>query len=333
MIRKVFPLCLLAVFLCACGVEDGHFVMRGEFKSFNQGELYIYNIDGTQHKLDTIPVINGRFTYQAAIDEPTTYVLVFPNFSELPILGESGKEVTVEGDASHLKEMEVKGTDENKLLTAFRLQTNQQTPPEARQTAAQFIKDHPQSAASMYILNKYFIQTTTPDYGQALELLELIAKDKPASQFNTLKKQLDGLRNFKAGGTLPRFTATDINGRRVSNADLTARVNVINTWASWNYDSQNSLRKLKRLEMEHAGQIKVVSICLDANLKDCRRGLDRDSIKWSCICDGRMWETPTLAQLGLYFVPDNIITDSRGKILAHSLSTNEIDRKIEELLR
>ena len=46
-----------------------------------------------------------------------------------------------------------------------------------------------------------------------------------------------------------------------------------------------------------------------------------------------MWETPLLTHLGLYFVPDNIITDSRGKIIAHSLPTNEIDRKIEELLR
>jgi hypothetical protein len=46
-----------------------------------------------------------------------------------------------------------------------------------------------------------------------------------------------------------------------------------------------------------------------------------------------MWETPSLTQLGLYFVPDNIITDSRGKVIAHSLSTNEIEKKIEELLR
>ena len=60
--------------------------------------------------------------------------------------------------------------------------------------------------------------------------------------------------------------------------------------------------------------------------------MDRDSIRWHNICDGKMWETPILGQLGLYFVPDNIITDSRGKILAHSITTNELDRKIEELL-
>ena len=145
--------------------------------------------------------------------------------------------------------------------------------------------------------------------------------------------QLEGLKNFKENSKLPRFTATDIDGKKVSNADLNAKVNVISTWAPWNYDSQGVQRKLKRLERDHGSQLKYVSICLDASKKECRRNMDRDSIRWHNICDGKMWETPILGQLGLYFVPDNIITDSRGKILAHSITTNELDRKIEELLK
>jgi len=31
-------------------------------------------------------------------------------------------------------------------------------------------------------------------------------------------------------------------------------------------------------------------------------------------------------------VPDNIITDSKGKIIAHSLPVNELRKKIEELI-
>lgn len=308
--------------------------MEGEFKSFNQGELYLYNTDGPRHKLDTISVRNGRFTYQVEMEMPTTYVLVFPNFSEVPVLGEPGKRVTVEGDASHLKEMTVDGTEENKLMTAYRMQTNQQTPPEVRQTAIQFIKDHPQSLASRYILNKQFIQTPTPDYHQAQELLEVIAKDSPNSkELTTLKKQLEGLSHLDTNNMLPRFSATGMNGITISNSQLTGQVNVIFTLASWNYDSQNMMRKLNRLQKEHGDRLKVVSISLDASRDESRKYLDRDSVRWSCISDGRLWESPLLNQLGLYFVPDNIITDSRGKIVAHSVPTNDIDHKIEEMLR
>ncbi len=309
--------------------------MEGEFKNFNQGELYLYNVDGVRQRMDTIRLMNGRFNHKMALDDPTTLVMVFPNFSELPIFGEPGTKVSIEGDASHLKEVKVEGTEQNKLMTNYRLQTSEQTPPEVKQAAIQFIKDNPQSPASRFVLNRQFIQTTTPDYKQARELLELIAKDNPNSkELNRLKRQLEGLRHMAgSGGTLPAFSASDINGKAVNRNQLNGKVNVIFTWASWNYDSQNLMRRLDRLQKDNSNQLKVVSICLDASQKDCRRLLERDSIKWSCICDGRMWETPSLTQLGLYFVPDNIITDSRGKVIAHSLSTNEIEKKIEELLR
>ena len=308
--------------------------MKGKFKGFNQGELYVYSTDGPSQKLDTIAIINGGFEYSATLDNQRTYVIIFPNFSELPVFGEPGKEVNIEGDATHLKELEVKGTKENEKMTAFRLQTSQMTPPEVAKTAETFINDNPQSLASTYILSKTFIQTPTPDYDKAIALATVMMNASPENHaIANLKKQLEGLKNFKDNGQLPRFSATDIDGRTVSNTDLNARLNIISTWASWNYDSQGAQRKLKRMEREHGSQLKLVSICLDASQKDCRRNMDRDSIKWHNICDGKMWETPILSQLGLYFVPDNIITDSRGRILAHSITTNELDRKIEELLK
>ena len=323
-----------SLFTISCGPDGNHFEMRGKFKGFNQGELYVYATDGPSQKLDTIAIVNGGFEYSAALDGLRTYVIVFPNFSELPVIGEPGKDVEIEGDASHLKEVEVKGTKENEALTAFRLQTSQMTPPEVVKAAAEFINKNPQALASIYILNKIFIQSQTPDYDKALELATVIMNSSPDNNsIAKLKKQLEGLKNFKEKGRLPKFTVTDIDGKTVSNADLDAKVNVISTWASWNYDSQNAQRKLKRLEKDHGSQLKFVSICLDASKKECRKNMDRDSIKWHNICDGKMWETPILGQLGLYFVPDNIITDSNGKILAHSITTNELDRKIEELLK
>ena len=318
----------------SCGPDGDHFELTGKFKGFNQGELYIYATDGPSQKLDTIAIVNGGFEYSATLDGPRTYVIVFPNFSELPVIGEPGEEVEIEGDASHLKEVEVKGSDENEAMTAFRLQTSQMTPPEVSKAAEAFINDHPQTLSSIYILNRTFIQTQMPDYDKALQLTTVIAEASPDNHaIAKLKKQLEGLKNFKDGGLLPKFTATDINGKTVSNVDLYAKVNVISTWASWNYDSQNAQRRLKQLERSYGSQLKFVSICLDASKQECRRHMDRDSIRWNNICDGKMWETPLLGQLGLYFVPDNIITDSQGKILAHSLSSNEMEKKIEELLQ
>ena len=61
--------------------------------------------------------------------------------------------------------------------------------------------------------------------------------------------------------------------------------------------------------------------------------MDRDSITWCNICDERMWETPALTKLGLFNLPDNILADSQGKIIAHSLSASELNKKIKEILK
>ena len=333
--RKVLPFYLFSFLLLSCGTDNGQFRMEGEFKGFNQGEFYVYSTDGGIRKLDTITVKGGRFIYQIPLDSIATFVLVFPNFSEIPVLGVSGATVKIEGDASHLKEVKVIGTEENEQMTAFRLKVSEMTPPETVREAARFIKEDPASRASFYLLNKYFVTTPTADYKQASLLVKDIQKARPENKkLAALVKQLEGLKNLDNNSTLPKFTSTDIKGKPISSGDLYAKVNVITTWASWNYESLNIQRQLKRLEKEKGvSQLKIFSICLDASAKECRKMMDRDSITWSNICDGKMWETPVLIKLGLTRLPDNIITNSQGKIIAHSLSATELNKKIEELLK
>jgi hypothetical protein len=46
-----------------------------------------------------------------------------------------------------------------------------------------------------------------------------------------------------------------------------------------------------------------------------------------------MWDNPLLTNLGLSKIPDNIITNSQGRILAHSLPVAELNKKLDELLK
>jgi len=323
------------LFLLSCGPDRGTFRMEGDFKSFNQGEFYVYSPDGGIRKLDTIGVKGGHFIYQVPLDSTATFVLVFPNYSEIPVFGASGTTAEIQGDASHLKEVVVKGIKDNEQMTDFRLKVSEMTPPETVKAASDFIKAHPESPASIYLLNKYFIQSPSADYREGYLLVRAIREAQPGNRrVEALVPYLQGLASLHDGGTLPKFTATDIKGRPVSSGDLYAPVNVITTWSSWNYDSQNIQRHLKYLEKRKGtNQLRIVSICLDASVQACQKTMDRDSITWPTICDGRMWETPVLAKLGLSKVPDNIITDSQGKIIAHSLPMNALREKIEELLR
>lgn len=327
---RILPLLILFALLSSCSDNDGRLLVKGSFKGINQGELYIYGMDGT-YPLDTIALANGEFHYQIPLEDSITFLLVFPNFSELPVFGEPGAEITIEGDATHLKETKITGTKTNEELTAFRLKTSGQTPPELVRSAAQFIKDHPLSPISHYLLNRYFIQSAEPNYQQAYELANVILKANPGNQRITeITRWLDGLKALKDHQKLPSFTYTDINGKTVSSSDLNAKINIIAVWSTWNYESRNNLRQLRQMISWQNRDIRVLSVCVDANIKECKKIIDRDSLAWSTICDGKMWDTPILQKTGLCYIPDNIIIDKQGQIIGHSLSYADLRKLLDE---
>lgn len=332
---RVFSYLLLLtpyLFITSCGSDRQTFLLEGTFKGFNQGELYIYGVNGT-YRLDTISVVKGTFRYEVALEEPVTLALVFPNFSELPVFAEPRAEVEIEGDASHLKETKISGTDVNEAMTSFRLKTGKMTPPEVAQAAETFIRENPASPISLYLLNKYITQIPKPDYKKAIGLINEMRKAQPdESSLKGLAEKMKGLDNLRDGATLPSFTAKDINGKTVNSSDLNATVNIIFTWAKWNYESVNMQRQLSFFQRRYKDKLKIVGICVDADRKGCRKTAEQDSVKWSTICDGKMWEGPLLQQLGLSYIPDNIMTDSKGKIIAHTLRVNELQDKARPLL-
>ena len=325
---------LLTLILVSCGAESGHFRIKGRLRNFNQGEFFVYSIDGGIPALDTIRVNQGRFEYDTRIEDPATFVIIFPNFSELPVFGESGATATIEGDASHLKEIEVSGTNNNDDMTKWREMANRLTPPEVKKEAEKYIKEKPASPISAYLLRKYFIDCQQPDYKKASLLAKAIeTADKENLQASLLAKNIASQQNIQIGDKLPKFSAVDINGKKVSEKDLKGKINIINTWASWNYDSQSIQRMLKRKRKEHGNKICIVSICLDASIKECRRRAENDSIDWSNVCNGNMWKSPILKAVGIATIPGNIVCDESRKIIARDLKADKLEEKIKETLK
>ena len=323
--KRIVLFLLLVLILISCGTRSGHFKMEGRFLHMNQGELYVYSPDGGIDGLDTIKIEAGRFAYEIPCSKPATLVIIFPNYSVQPIFAESGGSVEVKADASHLKEMEVKGTDDNELMTKFRKQIANSSPPDELKYAIQFIKDHPESTVSVYLLNRYLIQTETPDYKQAANLLKILLKEQPGNvTLGRLQRQISGLGTLKVGDKLPNFTTKDINGKLINNATLANQTIIISTWAAWSYESLDFQRALN--DAVKAGKIAALGISVDANPKDVRQALKNDDITFPNVCDGKMLRTPLLKTFGLTTVPDNIVVRN-GKIIERGITANTVRQR------
>ena len=317
----------------SCGSENGKFRLSGRFRNLNQGEFMVYSPDGGFIGIDTIKVRDGRFSYEKEVRNETTFMLVFPNYSEQAVFAEPGGEVDIKGDATHLKEMTIKGTDLNDDLTKLRQRINRLTPPEIPPVIVEYIEEHPTSLVSRYLLDKYFILAPQHDYPQAYKLVTRMLKDDPDNgRLRKLKSQLEGLKANQLQGTLPPFSVTDTKGRKVSNAQLNGKVNIISTWATWNYPSMDIQRHLQKLRRKHP-DLNLLSICLDGDKWECQRRCDRDTLNWSIVCDGKMFQTPIVSQLGMLTVPSMIVTDARGRIIKRNLPPQDVEQEIEKFLK
>lgn len=360
---------LVAALVCtSCGTDSRHFRIDGRLLHLNQGEFYVYSPDGTINGLDTIKVQAGRFSYEVACDRPMTLMIVFPNFTEQPVFAQPGKSVDLKGDASHLKEMTVKGTKDNELMNKFREMIHNAAPPEMKKCAQLFVQDHPESCVGAYLVDRYFIHDANPDTKTSVRLVDLMIEKQPENGYlKRQKRQLTASFVATKGADIPNVLGTTVDGRTIGRVQLTkAPVTVVCALATWKYESMSQFRRLAAYAASQQGRVAVVGVSIDASpslvrsqlasqigISDSASGLAFGSSSGSSsglasasaaaqgsssslssstcyvVCDGKMVESPFFTRLGLTGVPDNIVIKN-GRIAAAHLTDNQLTEFIKE---
>ena len=261
-------LTLVAALVCtSCGTDSRHFRIDGRLLHLNQGEFYVYSPDGTINGLDTIKVQAGRFSYEVACDRPMTLMIVFPNFTEQPVFAQPGKSVDLKGDASHLKEMTVKGTKDNELMNKFREMIHNAAPPEMKKCAQLFVQDHPESRVGAYLVDRYFIHNANPDTKTAVRLVDLMIEKQPDNGYlKRQKRQLTASFVATKGADIPNVLGTTVDGKTIGRVQLTkAPVTVVCALATWKYESMSQFRRLAAYAASQQGRVAVVGVSIDAS--------------------------------------------------------------------
>lgn len=322
----------LILLLISCGADSHHFALEGRFLRMNQGQFYVYSPDGAINGIDTINVQGGRFAYEIPCEKEGTIVIVLPNFSEIPVFVEPGKSVDMKADASHIKDIEVTGTDTNERMTEWRQNTSSQSPDGLKKQAEQFIKDNPSSIISRWLLRKYFVVTPKPDYKKAKELVKLIEKN--TDKESSVMRLAVGLETtpIQTGDVLPSFTVKDIRGHELKAADLRLGKTLIFVTASWDYEGTSQARRvlslIGSLKAQQKPIPKVLGVCIDASKEDAVKEFTNDSTLWTIVCDGQMWDSPIVKALGCTMLPDNIVLEN-GKVKACHLTPDELITHID----
>lgn len=320
---------LLAALAAGCGVSKDKFRLSGKFKHLHSADIYIFSEEGR----DTIRIEGGRFVYEKKTDRPVILTIQYPNFAELKIVAEPGKETRFTADASDLTQTRLSGTEENELLSDFYYATGNKSEKEAKTAAAKFINGNPATLAAEAVFRTYFANDKNADARLSLKLLDVILKNQPHNvSLSNLAGRLRPYLQTAPGNKMPGFEAVSWKGDTISDKDFKGRYLLMYFWASWQYESFQQARGLKKLVSPYRDRIGVVCVNMDYNYNSFLNTIRRDSLPEYNICEKKAWSSSLARLAGLTHLPGNLLVSPEGKIIARDLELADLRRRVSSLM-
>ncbi|MBU3813286.1 MAG: AhpC/TSA family protein [Candidatus Bacteroides intestinipullorum] len=345
-IRIIF--CLLATLLVsACETKPTTDAARlsGEIKGLGNDTILVCGMDRLFDRIDTLTVKADRFADTLSVDTLTGLWLIFSDGTECPFFAERREQITFQGSADALDALTVTGNTTNDELTAFRQEVAALDAPTARELrskAEDFIRSHPASPVSAYLLETYFLRQPNPDYNRIERLAEPLTgevKDRPGmvALLNVLEEQ----EKLKDGRTLPFFQTFDADGKKLTRNDFKDQYLLIHFWASWDaasrranadlrplYEAQKKKKKARKKD-DSDKQLALMGISLDLDKAAWQEAVKHDTLEWAQGCELRGWDSEAVQKLYVTSLPFNILVNPKGRILGTNLTADEVEKEIK----
>lgn len=324
-IGSIFSILLLT----ACGPGKDKVRVKGSFDHVQHAELYFYCADGTGERIDTLRVKKGKFRGDITVSEPCLYTLLLQNFTEYSLILEPGATISIHGDAQKLAGIEVTGTEENELLTDFRLSTLDKREADVRRAAADFIRSHPQSLAAIAVLRDVFTYGQQADVTTVRELLALLKKAQPKSRaLRHVEQALKSKLACAVKQPLPAFKAKTLDGEEVSSSHYKGKPLLIALTATWAQSFNELMRTLHEARRNGPEGLQILLVSLDTDVRRLQERMAADSLGAPVICDGKAFNSPTAVACGAQYIPSCILVGSDGLVKARDV---EVKRLLDEI--
>lgn len=202
------------------------------------------------------------------------------------------------------------------------------------------IKKSNNAALSMFVLGYYQGLAGNPAY-----MLEPMSKLDVTTVVEEAVKKFPEHKGVAAihesllgwvGKMAPEFSLPDPNGKEIKLSSFRGKYVLVDFWASW----------CKPCRMENPFVVKaynrfkdknftVLGVSLDSNGKkdEWMKAVMRDSLTWTHVSDLMYWSSPVIPLYKIEGIPFNVLVDPEGKVIAQALRGEELEKKLESVLK
>jgi peroxiredoxin len=197
-----------------------------------------------------------------------------------------------------------------------------------------FIRKYPASLISAYKFDE-FAGDEEMDLALVVPVYELLAKE--IKQHPRVIKTAQRIENNKLtapGMEAIEFTQGDTTGTQISLSSFRGKYLLIDFWAGWCVPCRAENPNLKKLYQRYrTSGFEILGVSLDGERKRWTNAIVSDGLTWPQVSDLQIFDNKVAKLYGIASIPQNILIDPAGKIIAKNLRGSKLENKLSEIFK
>lgn len=210
----------------------------------------------------------------------------------------------------------------------------QQLSKQEKQVTYQMIDENPKSYIALHLLKT--LAAGTVSYDEMMPHFEkLDGKIQATEDGQALKDKIMLVKGLRSGLVAHDFESTTPDGKRLKLSELLpkAKYTFIDFWASWCAPCRAENPNVVKAYNEYKEKgLAILSVSLDTKGDLWKAAIQKDGMPWMHVSQLKGFDEPAAVLYGIKAIPQNVLIDANGKIVATNLRGYALEEKLKQLM-